>query len=73
MFMMVDNLYSFTFNTNDERDRILNENRDYHLVEERNTSEGNVLIFSDMSVAKYIQSLEDQLLLAFDAAEGGIL
>ncbi|KQY91634.1 hypothetical protein ASD24_23150 [Paenibacillus sp. Root52] len=39
--------YVFQFNSSDERDNLIIEHDDKFLIEERNITEGNFLVFSD--------------------------
>lgn len=47
--------YKFEYKTDDEKNNILNQNKDKILIEIQNITEGNFLIFSD------VKPLENQL------------
>lgn len=67
------NLITFEYETNEDRERILSENSSNRLIAERNLPTGNFLEFQDLSQERYIKSLEDQILLMADQADGGLL
>lgn len=68
-----DTLTKFPYETEEEYDQIVADNEDNILVVMNDTSEGKYVIFSDNARVKYIQSLEDQILLLADELSGGIL
>lgn len=48
------------YTTSDERQTIINQNKDLFLVEEQNISEGNYLIFDDARPVQYqLRSIEE--------------
>lgn len=44
--------YKYQYQTDDERESIINEHLDKYLHEEQNIAEGNFLIFSDEPIGK---------------------
>jgi len=59
--------------TTGDREQILAENSGNKLIEEQNITEGDFLVFEDLSQDRYVKNLEDQILLMADQADGGIL
>lgn len=71
----MNNLSSFPFETDVEREQLVLSNSDKRVSETHfnEDSISGVITFDDMEQEKYIQSLEDQLLLLTDEMSGGIL
>lgn len=78
--------YEFKYTKEEERQKIIEDNKDKYLIEEQNIIEGNFLIFSDekplppvippetvtISKKEY-EDLQNQLLLSVNnSTEGGI-
>lgn len=72
----MNKISSFTFKTKAVLDQLKTVNIDKRIKEiHYDDDDGNVgvITFDDMEQEKYIQSLEDQLLLLADELNGGIL
>ena len=66
-------IVKISYETSEDREQKLEANSDKRLIEEHNIFEGNFLVFDDQEQERYIKSLEDQILLMADQADGGIL
>lgn len=55
-------VYKFQYNNDEERQKILADNIEKHLIEERNVTEGNFLIFTDIKPLDIeVQTIKEQL------------